>query len=372
MTTIDLDYFNAGGGHRASVAALETVMREHYPGWTVRPINLFEMLDPHDVFRRISGMAPEDLYNKQLELGLTAGIALQNRMLHATLRLAGGVLQRRLERQWQQRQPDMVVSLIPHINLIMHNSLRGPLPRVPFVTVLTDMADYPPNFWMAPGTAQHVICGTVRACEQAHAMGLPDAQIHRTSGMIVRPDFYGPPPEDPRQGRIELGLDPARATGIVMFGGHGSRAMLEIARQLSDQQLILMTGRNQALARTLRAQTSGARHLVVEFTPQVREYMQLADYFIGKPGPGSLSEAVQQRLPVITICNSWTMPQERYNADWITTGGLGLVVRSAREIRPAVLELLSGIEDFRSNVESVENRAVFEVPAILEQILGAC
>ena len=42
--------------------------------------------------------------------------------------------------------------------------------------------------------------------------------------------------------------------------------------------------------------------------------MQLADFFIGKPGPGSISEAVQQGLPVIVVDNAWTMPQERYNA----------------------------------------------------------
>src|SRR5450759_2625585 len=115
-----------------------------------------------------------------------------------------------------------------------------------------------------------------------------------------------------------------------MFGGRGSTAMLAIAQQLSDEQLILMCGQNPTLARKLRGRTSIAPHLVVEFTPHVSDYMQLADFFIGKPGPGSLSEAVQQGLPVITIRNAWTMPQERYNTDWVMEHGLGIVVRSAR------------------------------------------
>ena len=51
--------------------------------------------------------------------------------------------------------------------------------------------------------------------------------------------------------------------------------------------------------------------------------MRLADFFIGKPGPGCLSEAVQLGLPVITIRNAWTMPQERYNAQWVREQGLG-------------------------------------------------
>ena len=45
--------------------------------------------------------------------------------------------------------------------------------------------------------------------------------------------------------------------------------------------------------------------------------MQLADYFIGKPGPGSISEASPCACPVIVERNAWTLPQERYNADWI-------------------------------------------------------
>src|SRR5690606_20059618 len=115
-----------------------------------------------------------------------------------------------------------------------------------------------------------------------------------------------------------LGLDPSRPTGLVLFGGHGSKAMLGIARRLADTtQLILVCGHNQALARRLQALPGSAPRVVIGFTTDIPRYMQLADFFIGKPGPGSLSEAVQQGLPVIVVDNALTMPQERYNAQWI-------------------------------------------------------
>lgn len=97
--------------------------------------------------------------------------------------------------------------------------------------------------------------------------------------------------------------------------------------------------------------------------------MKLADFFIGKPGPGSPSEAVQQGLPVIVVDNAWTMPQERYNAEWICSNGLGVVHTRFRDIDAAVGQLLSRFEDFRANVARIENRALFEVPGILQQIL---
>ena len=73
MKNVDLVYFNAGGGHRAAAQALECAIREQGWPWKVRPVNLMEALDPQGVFRRMTGMAPEDLYNKRLARGWTLG-----------------------------------------------------------------------------------------------------------------------------------------------------------------------------------------------------------------------------------------------------------------------------------------------------------
>lgn len=92
---------------------------------------------------------------------------------------------------------------------------------------------------------------------------------------------------------------------------------------------------------------------------------------IGKPGPGSISEALAMKLPVIVDCNAWTMPQERYNTQWLQEKGLGLVVKSWREIVPAVSSLLEPgvLDEYRERAGAVKNRAVFEIPPILEEVL---
>ena len=97
--------------------------------------------------------------------------------------------------------------------------------------------------------------------------------------------------------------------------------------------------------------------------------MALADFFIGKPGPGSISEALQFHLPVIVECNSRTLPQERYNAEWVTEKGYGIVVPTFKEIAPAVQRLLQSatFNEFRRTAKQYSNRALFEVPAILEE-----
>jgi UDP-N-acetylglucosamine:LPS N-acetylglucosamine transferase len=187
--------------------------------------------------------------------------------------------------------------------------------------------------------------------------------------MIVRPDFYRPCFVDRRAARSELKLDPDRPTGIVLFGGHGSKAMRGIARRLADTQLILICGHNAALAAQLAAAPARAPRLIVGFTPKIREFMHLSDFFIGKPGPGCISEAVQQGLPVLVVNNTWTMPQERYNAEWVEENRAGLVLDSFRNIRRAVDQVIARLPEYRASVARIHNRAIFEIPEILGHIL---
>jgi UDP-N-acetylglucosamine:LPS N-acetylglucosamine transferase len=203
-------------------------------------------------------------------------------------------------------------------------------------------------------------------------MGHDLEHVWLTSGMILRPDFYQPAPSDRAAERRALGLDEHRPTGVVMFGGHGSMQMRSIARALADVQLILLCGHNRALADSLKRQRPSAPHVVLGFTPEVHRYLRLGDFFIGKPGPGALSEALHCGLPVITFRNAWTMPQERYNTQWVLEQGVGVVLRSTRALGAAVDDVCERLPELRARVRELDNRAVFELPAILDEVmLGA-
>jgi 1,2-diacylglycerol 3-beta-galactosyltransferase len=107
------------------------------------------------------------------------------------------------------------------------------------------------------------------------------------------------------------------------------------------------------------------------FTPEIAYFMRLSDFFIGKPGPGSLSEALAMQLPVVVQCNSQTLPQERYNAQWVAEQQVGLSVAKPREVPQAVAQLLrpDTFARCRANAAALNNRALFEIPEILNRIL---
>jgi 1,2-diacylglycerol 3-beta-galactosyltransferase len=371
---LEFGFFDAGGGHRAAATALKMAIEGQQRSWQVDLANLQEILDPLDILKKLTRIRIQELYNTMLRKGWTLGSPQLLKVLQLVVKInhRGGV--RLLEEYWRKTQPDMLVSFVPHFNRIMNESFGNAFPGRPFVTILTDLADYPPHFWIEPGQSQYFVCGSDRAVAQAKSMGHPDSRIFRASGMILHPRFYEPQTEDRAAGRQKLGLRADLPTGLVLFGGYGSHEIREIAERLDNSklelQLILICGKNAKLADDLRARKWRIPVFVEGFTARVSEYMHLSDFFMGKPGPGSVSEALLMHLPVIVACNAWTLPQERYNADYIVEKQVGVVLRSFRDIERAAAQLIepSALARYRANTVALNNQAVFEIPVFLDKI----
>ena len=372
MRKLTIVYHHAGGGHRSAADALQATLSTQEHPWDVSLLDIQELLDPIDLIRRATGLRIQDTYNLILRRGWTRFTPQLLIILQATIRLYHRPIVKALRAYWAHHSADLVLSVIPHFNREIADSLRSDEARTPFVTLITDLADYPPRFWIER-ESEYIIVGTERARQQALAIGLPEDHIFLTSGMILKPKFYEKTIVDRVAERKRLGLEPDCPTGIVLFGGHGSKVMVDITRRLSETdsgvQLILICGHNEKLAAELKALKTTKPILVVGFAQNVEYYMALADFFVGKPGPGSISEALQFHLPVIVECNSATLPQERYNAEWVTEKGYGIVVPSFKRIAPAVQRLLetATFNEFRLQVNQYCNRALFEVPIILEE-----
>jgi 1,2-diacylglycerol 3-beta-galactosyltransferase len=133
-----------------------------------------------------------------------------------------------------------------------------------------------------------------------------------------------------------------------------------------------MCGHNEKLRARLAALDLPFPHHIAGFTREIPYFMRLADYFIGKPGPGSISEALVMKLPVIVDRNASTMVQERYNTEWVLENGVGVVLRSFDEIAEGVGAMLDAARhaNFRFKLRSIDNQAVFEIPAMLESLMS--
>ena len=170
---LDLIYFDAGGGHRASATALISAARQQHRSWHINPINLRELLKPADVIRRLTGVRIEDFYNSQLK-------SADHRHRPDAADNADADSATRAEDDQAAGAPLAAFAAGPgglDDPEFQSRDSRRPARRgrdrrrseTPMVTILTDMADYPPHFWIER-QPQYLICGTQRrdqACNSA-------------------------------------------------------------------------------------------------------------------------------------------------------------------------------------------------------------
>lgn len=205
------------------------------------------------MFQKVTGLQSQDFYNAILKRGWTFGSLAMLRTLQRGIRLYSPSFEDVLEKHWRGSKPDIVVSLIPNFNRVLFRALRRVHADLPYVTVMTDLADFPPHFWLEKQD-QYVVCGTARATEQARAAGYLPERIFQSSGMILKPIFYrAPAAEDRRAARAALGLDPDLPTALIMFGGYGSKTAEKIVNRLGREdiplQTIVVCGHNENCAR---------------------------------------------------------------------------------------------------------------------------
>jgi len=376
MKKILILFHDAGGGHRNAAVALQAMAKTQNRDWDVELVQFQELTDRLDVLRRVTGIRIQEQYNTLLRNGWTLGSEQLLRVLQWTIRLFHGPLVKLLEGFWKERPADLLISVIPHFNREIAESWEKVYPGRPFVTVITDLADFPPRFWIEPAKNQIVIAGTEKAVEQARAFGKDDAHVFGVPGMVLRPEFYAESAVDAAAVKRELGLREDLPTAMMLFGGFGSKVMYEIVEKLDAArlpvQLILICGKNEKLAARLKAKKWNIGTAVLGFTKEVHKLMRAADFMIGKPGPGSIAEAMQRGLPVLVECNSWTLPQERFNTEWVKEKKVGVVLKSFDDVVSGVQELLEPVKlaEFKKNVAAQNNRAIFEIMEILNRLLA--
>src|ERR1035441_9845947 len=161
---IDLIYIEAGGGHRAAATALIDVIQQQHRAWGLRLLCIQDLLASIDFVRKSVGIPFQDVYNIMLRHGWTLGTAQMVPLMHLLIRMSHRQQVQVLTRHWAAHRPDRVVSLIPHYNRALREALDHAWPGTPFVTILTDIADYPPNFWIER-LEQYVICGSDQAAQ---------------------------------------------------------------------------------------------------------------------------------------------------------------------------------------------------------------
>jgi UDP-N-acetylglucosamine:LPS N-acetylglucosamine transferase len=79
---------------------------------------------------------------------------------------------------------------------------------------------------------------------------------------------------------------------------------------------------------------------VMPFTDRVPDLMAVSDLIITKPGPGTITEAMAMRLPILIDSTTPILSWEKANIDLIMNYGIGDFIEDFEEVEPLIREFL--------------------------------
>jgi processive 1,2-diacylglycerol beta-glucosyltransferase len=287
---------------------------------------------------------------------------------------------RNIEKTLRDVKPDMIISVFGVVNHAAIQILKkmGWYGRVPYVIWCTDLTRGFLRNWAQP-EANLTIALHEQAREQLIEYGVPAEKIRVLSGLPVNQKFLGKVSKfEARQG---LGLDPTRFTVLISMGGMAVGATYYFTRELARAglpvQVIAACGRNERLRLRMErlAASADIPIKVLGFTDQMHVLMDAADLVVGKPGPGTIAEAIAKELPMLIDATRVPMLQEAGNLELVVRQNLGRAITREEGLTALVGQFMDNTELYQQvqrNLRRAKNdRAIEELIDIaLSQLPG--
>jgi processive 1,2-diacylglycerol beta-glucosyltransferase len=358
---------SVGAGHLRAARAVEQALHEVVPQATVRNVDVLELTNA--AFRRLYGKAYLDLVNRaphvlgyfydMLDQPSSSGAKHGDR-----LRLMVEKLNLRPFIRFLQKEPsDLAINthFLP-AEIIAHLRSAGNL-QVPQVTATTDFETH--RLWVNQ-PCDHYFTATQEGARYLRHWGVPEGDVTAT-GIPIDPVFSKP--ADRARCRARHGLSGDRPVVLQLAGGFGVgpieklyEALLSVERPL---ELVVVSGRNEAVRARLQALTPPARHRthVLGFTDKIDELMAAADLVVSKPGGLTTSETLA-RGAVMVIVNP--IPgQESRNSDYLLENGAAIKANNLATLAYKVGALLDDaprLARLKENVSRLARpRAAYDV-----------
>ena len=222
------------------------------------------------------------------------------------------------------------------------------------------------QMWLHPGISGYFVANEELAF-RLHRQGVPRKDIV-VSGIPVMPVFTTRP--DRPEAAARLSLNPDCFTVLLMGGGAGIGMdpvwITELLETESQLQVIVMTGKNQALRKALVgvAHEYSNRLRIIGFTEDVATLMMAADLAITKPGGLSTSECLVCGLPMLLV--NPIPGQEERNAAFLLQEGVAVRADDPLTLQFRLQKLLSD----PARLDSMRQRAIaLSKPEAAHQVL---
>jgi 1,2-diacylglycerol 3-beta-galactosyltransferase len=334
---------DTGGGHRATAEALRNAFVERHPKHF--EIELADLLTKH-------ALLPVDRVSKTYRFVVNDipwlykfayQVGGRPQVLEPVMRTAARLLHPYVSNMLDQYAPDLVISVHPLMQEIPRKVMARRQPRVPFMTVVTDLVTMAP-VWFDPGVTLCFVPSEEAYGLALHA-GLQPEQL-RQFGLPIRSAFARPP-RSKEALRRERGMATELPVALIVSGGEGMGPVGEIAEAVAARlahgpdgrprgQLVVICGRNNRLRSDLEERDFPAPVTVLGFVEDIWEWMAASDCIVTKAGPGTIAEALALGLPI--VLSGYIPGQESGNVPYVLKHGVGVYT----EVPGQIAEVIDG------------------------------
>ncbi len=331
-----------GGGHTAAAHTLKKLFENEYDIHVTYPI------DQLHIWGVSSG---EQFYNSMLQSGWTRSMNFIVRHIAPPIfKNRENKLEQIIVSNIDSYEPDLVISLIPFVNYPASEAARKRETPYLLITTDNDLRHWVLGLEKLKHPDFKVTIGSdlITSRELLLKKNIPETAIE-TIGLPLRPEFISS--KDEKKIREEFAIDEEKPVILIMMGGAGGSKAYNYAKKIGQMDLsthiIVVMGNNEKTRKDLEKielHPSNSMSLL-GFTDRVADLMAISHFIVTKPGPGTISEAIAMKLPILIDNTDKLLFWERINVDMVLKYGVGQRITHPRQIEDLVETFLLDSEN---------------------------
>jgi processive 1,2-diacylglycerol beta-glucosyltransferase len=308
-----------GQGHKSAVKAIQEALDKYYPGqFEHQSIDVTALLSPS------MDKIIQFLYDKSVAYAkptYKAFFAMTDKAGKKDADKAYYHIIKSSLKPIAEAGPDLIVQCYPLLTYSVKRSLQENGINVPLITQITDTGEV--HITWVSDSVDHYFTETVDTAFYLQEKGIAKEKIS-TFGFPVK-QFYQD--YNFKKTRAKFGLAETDRVVLMFPGAQGAGRVMEKLHEIDNQnpniKLLIVTGNNKKLAKTIKKEKFKNKIQVFGFVDNMAELISIADLLVSKAGGISVMEIITMKKPlIITEINPG---QEEPNARFIECMGFGYV-----------------------------------------------
>lgn len=364
-----------GAGHLIACDTLQTFLSKDYDINVVTPIqDLLNSIDPVKMLT-FGNLDAEGFYNKIIQNQWIGFANWGVKHIAPSLVLSKRkTVEKKVTEYLKKEKPDLVISLIPFLNRAFANAAQEC--NLPFllITLEADLTNWMMGMHKITHQNYAVTIGSNLKLthDQLAYRKIPSERIHNI-GYPIRESFFGSRDKDAIYKEWNIPKD--KFIIMLLMGGAGSYSTYRYAKKIAamnlDTHILVCTGRNTEIADKIKKLkcTPGVSMTIIPFTKKIADLMAISNLFITKPGPGSINESVQMKLPMLLDGTSTALFWEQANMTLVKEHGWGEVVYKFKDLEGMIKKFVTDKKYYGNIKQNLKKQPRYVFNKKLKQLI---